>query len=1270
MTCFTRIALVSALVAVSALTAYPQAAPKPEPRRAADAATAPENANMPARGIKREGQLTTWAKTRKNIQLVFMGDSITEFFDRGIWGKVYGKYDPYNCGFMGENTEHLLGHVRNGLLDGLDPQKVKAVVVLIGTNNLGHLPGEKPEWVAAGITAVVESVHQKLPDTKVLVMGVFPRGRVKNDPIRAKIVAVNQILRKLDDGRKIRYLDIGAKFVAEDGSIPEDLMADNLHPTAKGYELWADSMQPLLNEMLGVPAAPPAKVWPEPAAAFELPADDDSIICNHVAPKGVAPPDVRCKNAVTAGEILLFSRGAKLVIDLPVQNDRPAAIPADCTVTLMDRQGTTLRTQSRPLTLATGTATNFSYALDTADLKYGVYSLMLKVTADGKPLTDREYYFGVISGTAIPKAAAGEFLYGLDPNYGVVTAKPAESAQDGKKARQGQQDLLGWIDAMGVDIVRCAGFWIAPGKNTLEAPVADFDVIHNQHKVEVMGMMSPLNPNPKAPDGFLEDDVQKWSAKAEETARLMSEITYWELGNEPDLGYPDMDRYVQTYEKTYQAIKKGNPKAQIMNGAITFHGDAGPKNSLRLIELVKPEFIDIFAFHAHGPGSEHEKRVYELTHQAAVQFGKGDKPLADTESGMFVGSRQQEEMQAWMVIKKQAYAQAVGLKFLMTFRLHAFRSERGWGLLRSDTEPQPAILAYRTMTEHLKGLPFQKKLELTQEYAEGYGFAQAGGSRRACVLWSNQPAFYNVYLKVAGAAKQANRLRLMDMYGNVSPAEISDDGVVRVEVTQTPVYLLWDAAEPQMQVAVVKSMLRTPDMATVIPDGKSELPIRLEVPAGAELAEAILTATISAAGQAVITPDKMTFQHIPPKTSTPITFAIQWNPQQQGLVWPERWTVYTDVAESDVDLATATAIPEAIKNVLGRQVLAVNGTIPLLRPGELPHEKRPGFVFGMVQSDRDQVVRVGCVADWWMEFRLNGAVVGSTLQTGNKFLTVTERQVDLPLKKGDNLLAFKILSGKGGWNLQLASPAELPALLDPRKAGNCVDLTLTTPGGKILARERLALQPVRRIAALGDLKWGDALERWQKIPADAALGSAQVTNLFEKQQDRSKWWQGEPDLSATVWMRCDSQRLYLLVWVLDDRDVTGTAPEKMGDFDSLRVGVSRDGRYKDEYTVGRIAGKTVLYREVSSLTRPVEQIESSPEISAEVRRQDKGTFYAVSLDRTLAGDGLFRFNFLVNDNDEGVRKQYLEFSGGMAAGNPSAWPQFILTAPAHGGEGK
>jgi lysophospholipase L1-like esterase len=243
LTSFTTV-LLAALMSVPAPAKEPTAKPTPKARTKADAVTPADSPNP----YSRKGFLSR-AKS-KDIQLVFLGDSITEFWQlkgKEVWEQNYAKYNAANFGVSSEKTEHTLGHLAGGVLDG--PSKPKVVVVMIGTNNIGHHPADKPEWAAAGVKKIVETVHRKLPQTKVLLLGVFPRDR-KDSPARKSVEAINAIISKFDDGKKTRYLDLGPKFLDDSGEIPTDIMPDGLHPEAKGYEIWAEAMRPLLDEMM------------------------------------------------------------------------------------------------------------------------------------------------------------------------------------------------------------------------------------------------------------------------------------------------------------------------------------------------------------------------------------------------------------------------------------------------------------------------------------------------------------------------------------------------------------------------------------------------------------------------------------------------------------------------------------------------------------------------------------------------------------------------------------------------------------------------------------------------------------------------------------------------------------------------------------------------------------------------------------------------------------------------------------------------------------
>jgi lysophospholipase L1-like esterase len=244
-------ALMAALVTGGQI--FAQTAPEKKPiappvrtRQAPDVPAAKMGANgMPeARFMKMHENFVTIAKAG-NVDLLFMGDSITEGWKgrQQIWNKAFSAYKPANFGIGGDRTQHVLWRILNGELEGINP---KAVVLMIGTNNSGD---DTAEGIASGVTKIVNAIREKLPQTKVLLLGVFPRGE-KPNPMREKLQKVNATISKLDDGKKVFYMDIGNKFLEPDGTISKDIMPDYLHLSGEGYQRWADAISPKLAELI------------------------------------------------------------------------------------------------------------------------------------------------------------------------------------------------------------------------------------------------------------------------------------------------------------------------------------------------------------------------------------------------------------------------------------------------------------------------------------------------------------------------------------------------------------------------------------------------------------------------------------------------------------------------------------------------------------------------------------------------------------------------------------------------------------------------------------------------------------------------------------------------------------------------------------------------------------------------------------------------------------------------------------------------------------
>lgn len=182
--------------------------------------------------------------------IVFIGDSITHNWEndpgKAEWAQRYAAWHPLNLGFSGDRTENLLWRLQHGEVEGIAP---KAAVVLIGTNNTGHRQ-EDPATTLAGIRKDLDALRQRLPQTKIVLLAIFPRGECPADEARRLNEQVNAMLPTLADGRQVIFLNINAAFLAPDGTLSKDIMPDLLHPNARGYAIWADAMAPTLDRLM------------------------------------------------------------------------------------------------------------------------------------------------------------------------------------------------------------------------------------------------------------------------------------------------------------------------------------------------------------------------------------------------------------------------------------------------------------------------------------------------------------------------------------------------------------------------------------------------------------------------------------------------------------------------------------------------------------------------------------------------------------------------------------------------------------------------------------------------------------------------------------------------------------------------------------------------------------------------------------------------------------------------------------------------------------
>ncbi len=197
------------------------------------------------------------------IDVYFVGDSITR-----RWGATDPAYKPMlenwtanffgwnagNFGWGADGTENILWRLKNGELDGVQP---KVIVVQAGTNNVGA--GQTVDEISRGLEAIVQTCRQKAPRATIILTALFPRSDKAG--YSTVIAAINARLASIADDQ-VRYLNVNSGLADASGTLLPRMTADGLHPSVKGYQVWADGLKPLLTELLGPRAktdhAPPA----------------------------------------------------------------------------------------------------------------------------------------------------------------------------------------------------------------------------------------------------------------------------------------------------------------------------------------------------------------------------------------------------------------------------------------------------------------------------------------------------------------------------------------------------------------------------------------------------------------------------------------------------------------------------------------------------------------------------------------------------------------------------------------------------------------------------------------------------------------------------------------------------------------------------------------------------------------------------------------------------------------------------------------------------
>lgn len=183
------------------------------------------------------------------IDVLFIGDSITQDWESdgaSVWQKYYANKNAFAIGFGGDRTENVLWRLQHGAVENMSP---KVVVLMIGTNNTGHRY-ENPIYTAAGIQKILAELQTRLPNSKVLMLAIFPRDEQPNGGLRQINNGVNAIIKNYADNKRVFFADINSVFLTKEGVLSKEIMPDLLHPNEKGYALWAEALEQHLQKLV------------------------------------------------------------------------------------------------------------------------------------------------------------------------------------------------------------------------------------------------------------------------------------------------------------------------------------------------------------------------------------------------------------------------------------------------------------------------------------------------------------------------------------------------------------------------------------------------------------------------------------------------------------------------------------------------------------------------------------------------------------------------------------------------------------------------------------------------------------------------------------------------------------------------------------------------------------------------------------------------------------------------------------------------------------
>jgi platelet-activating factor acetylhydrolase IB subunit beta/gamma len=191
-----------------------------------------------------EGLVKTVQANPGPVDVLLVGDSITIQWGAS-WAKQFPERKAVNIGIGGDKTQNVLWRLDHGGVDGLQP---KAIVLMIGNNNMFFTPETGVAAAAKGVETCARNLREKFPDAELIVAKILPCHAPKSR-FYEDILLTNAEIDKLNLGAdpKIHVLDLTADFLNPDGTIKQALYTpDNIHLSPEGYAAYAARLKPLL----------------------------------------------------------------------------------------------------------------------------------------------------------------------------------------------------------------------------------------------------------------------------------------------------------------------------------------------------------------------------------------------------------------------------------------------------------------------------------------------------------------------------------------------------------------------------------------------------------------------------------------------------------------------------------------------------------------------------------------------------------------------------------------------------------------------------------------------------------------------------------------------------------------------------------------------------------------------------------------------------------------------------------------------------------------